>query len=393
MTGVAQANSGKPVKILVRGVNWLGDAVMTTPALQRLREARPDDSITLLTDEKIGDLFAGHPAVDRVICFSKRDSLLQVARKLRQERFDLALVFPNSLRSALETFLARIPTRIGYTRNGRGLFLTQRVQPRADEHAMRKRSDAEIRRLITGPKTAGEAPSISANVHHIHNYLHLTQALGARPEALPPRIAVQHAEIEAVLTKFDLEQYRRRKIPFFGLNPGAEYGSAKRWPVERFIAAAVDIQKLTGCCWLIFGGPGDQDLAATMERGIAQTRAELATKPAPGEVVNLAGKTSLRDLCAALSLCSVVLTNDTGPMHLAAAVGVPVVVPFGSTSPELTAPGLPGDPRHSILRAGAPCSPCFRRTCPIDLRCLKGIQAEEVAKAVVAAAAPVNNAR
>src|SRR5437763_2555976 len=130
-------------KILVRGVNWLGDAVMTTPALQRLREAKPNAHITLLTHEKLADLWREHPSIDATIPFAAGESVFQVASRLRHERFDVAVAFPNSLRSALEVFLARIPKRIGYARNGRSLFLTQALPPRSGALRMHKRSRAE----------------------------------------------------------------------------------------------------------------------------------------------------------------------------------------------------------------------------------------------------------
>jgi heptosyltransferase-2 len=158
------------------------------------------------------------------------------------------------------------------------------------------------------------------------------------------------------------------------LNPGAEYGPAKRWPPERFVAAAREIHQATACQWLILGGPADVSLAASIATELG---------PSAGETLNFAGRTNLRDLCAVLKACRVLLTNDTGPMHLAAAVGTPVVVPFGSTSPELTGPGLPGDSRHRLLRAVVPCSPCFRRQCPIDFRCMNSIQVEQVVAGVL----------
>src|SRR5205814_7184778 len=134
------------------------------------------------------------------------------------------------------------------------------------------------------------------------------------------------------------------------------------------------IQKQKDCVWLILGGKADQALAAEIEAAIQSPQ---------GAVSNLAGKTSLRELCAAVKLCRVVLTNDTGPMHIAAALGTPVVVPFGSTSPELTGPGSRGETRNALLSAHVPCSPCFRRECPIDFRCMRNISIEEVVEAVL----------
>jgi heptosyltransferase-2 len=158
------------------------------------------------------------------------------------------------------------------------------------------------------------------------------------------------------------------------LNPGAEYGPAKRWPVEKFVAAAKKIQQQTDCVWILLGGRGDLQLC---ERIKSETQnSKLKTQ-------NLAGKTSLRELMALLKLCRVLLTNDTGPMHAAAALGTPVVVPFGSTSPELTGPGLPGDARNHLIKSGVPCSPCFLRECPIDFRCMNGIGVERVIEAIL----------
>ena len=141
-----------PRRILVRGTNWLGDAVMTTPALRRLREQFPAAHIALLTHAKLADLWQNHPAVDETISFAAGESVLAVAQKLRAEKFDLALVLPNSPRAALEVFLAGIPQRVGYARPWRNWFLTRTVAPRADAVKMRKRSAVEINQLMAGVK-------------------------------------------------------------------------------------------------------------------------------------------------------------------------------------------------------------------------------------------------
>jgi heptosyltransferase-2 len=305
-----------------------------------------------------------------------------VGQKLRAGNFDLALVLPNSPRSALEVWLAGIPQRIGYARPWRNWFLTTRVAPRPNAMTMRKRSADEIKRLVAADRSAGVSPAsenkftggtpaLPSNTHQIHEYLHLVAALGANPEPLPPQLVVTSGEIEAVKKKFGLDKIKR---PLFGLNPGAEYGPAKRWPVEKFIAAAREIQNRTNCTWLTFGGEADATMAHRIESAIPSP---------PSAIWNLAGKTTLRELMALLKICRVLLTNDSGPMHVAAALGTPVVIPFGSTSPELTGPGLPGDARHRLLKSDAPCSPCFLRECPIDFRCMSGISVERVVEAVL----------
>src|SRR5207247_2753809 len=135
--------------------------------------------------------------------------------------------------------------------------------------------------------------------HHIHNYLHLGQALGAVSDPFPPHVAVQSDEVNSFMEKFGLAEHRKSGIPIFGLNPGAEYGPTKRWPAERFIAAAAELQRLTGCCWLIFGGAGDVPVSAAITSGILAQRPESSKVPL---ALNLAGKTTLRELCAGLSV-------------------------------------------------------------------------------------------
>ncbi len=354
-------------KILVRGVNWLGDAVMTTPALQRLRAAKPDARITLLTPEKLAGLWPGHPSVDVTFTFGDADSVFNVAKRLRAERFDTAVVLPNSPRSALEMFLARIPRRIGYARGGRSFLLTQTLPPRREAVRMHKRSVSEIQQRLAANVPRETFP---AEAHHVHDYLQLVAALGANPEPLPPLLHVSRDEVMAARNKFQLDG----PGPLFALNAGAEYGAAKRWPAERFVEAAAALHARTACRWIVLGGRADlpraQDIAT-----------QLAARTSTATVTTVAGQTSLRELCAVLKACALVLTNDTGPMHVAAALGTPVVVPFGSTSPELTgplsAPGLP----HALMHGEAPCAPCFLRECPVDFRCMKSISVQQVVDA------------
>jgi heptosyltransferase II len=384
-----------PRRILVRGTNWLGDAVMTTPALLRLREKFPDAHIAVLTPEKLKDLWLNHPAIDEIISCAPGESVWKIRRKLRLQigsevlrtseakfhagfvkpfpLFDTALVLPNSPRSAIEVFLAGIPKRIGYARPWRNFFLTQTVAPRSEAVKMRKRSVAEIRQSISNPTQNSKLKTQNPSSHQIFEYLHLVAALGANPEPLPPKLVVTPDEIDAAKKKFGLDKISN---PIFGLNPGAEYGPAKRWPVKRFIAAAKEIQQKTNCLWILFGGKNDLEITNQIESAIGNQQS----------AINLAGKTSLRELMALLKSCCVLLTNDTGPMHVAAALGVPVVAIFGSTSPELTGPISSNEVQHQIIKSNAQCSPCFLRECPIDFRCMNGINIERVVEAVLQAA-------
>jgi heptosyltransferase-2 len=346
-----------PKRLIVRGVNWLGDAVMSLPALMRLREALPETHIALLTADKLADLWTNHPAINEVILFTKVEGVGQVSRKVRAGKFDAALILPNSFRSAFESWLAGVPIRVGY---GRPFLLTHKIPPRTEHIEMHKRTPAEVKKLVTYfPQK--QRDSYPPSAHHLYQYLRLVSFFGASETPQAPAIEIAPQEVSAFLQKFGVD--RSRKL--IGLNPGAEYGPAKRWPAERFIEVASQINQ--NC--LIFGGPGDVPTAARIATAVPSS-------------LNLAGKTSLRELAVGLSLCDAVLTNDTGPMHLAAAVGTKVVVPFGSTAPELTGPGLPGDARRGLILGDAPCAPCFLRECPIDFRCMHAITPESVLAAL-----------
>ena len=371
-TSIPQAN-----RILVRSVNWLGDAVMTTPALLRLREAHPHASITLLTPAKLAGLWEGHPCINDLLSVDPSESLPALARRIRAGRFDLGLIFPNSPRSALELWLGGVKRRIGYTSRWRRLLLTQAIASRPGIVMMRKRSAAEVRQLIESPRPL---PPIPESSHQIHHYLHLAAAAGADPAALPPALHVTPGQSKAFRERFLPANQFPQDTLLLGLNPGAEYGPAKRWPEDRFTSLATRMLEQTACVWMLFGGAADQP---ANERIAATLNA--SHPPAAGgspRVVNLAGKTRLPELLAGLQLCRVVLTNDTGPMHVAAAVGTPVVVLVGSTSMELTGPGMPGDPRHQFIRGKAECAPCFLRECPVDFRCMESIPVDRVVTAV-----------
>ena len=370
MKPTAATDRAKGERILVRGVNWLGDAVMSIPALQRLREAKPGAHLALLAPEKLAGLWQGQPFIDELILFSPDGGVWQTGRRLREKRFTTGLAFPNSIRSALELWLGGIARRVGLARPFRSLFLTEPVSPRAGARQMRKRSGAEIRRLVA----RGTAPApIPASAHHVYDYLHLTAALGASLEPLAPQVTVSQEDVAAAAARLGLASARKDK-PYLGINPGAEYGPAKRWPAENFVATAIAVSKATGCRWLVFGGPADREFAQAISTALVQ---KLPTEA----VTNLAGQTTLRELAGLLKLCRVLLTNDSGPMHLAAAVGTPVVVPFGSTSPEMTGPFMALN--AEILRApGIACAPCFLRECPIDFRCMGQIAPTAVEKIV-----------
>jgi heptosyltransferase-2 len=347
--------------IVVRSVNWLGDAVMSVPALTRLREAKPNARITLLTPLKLAELWERQPFADEVLAFPPEASFWQVARLLREKRFDTGIAFPNSARSRLELWLGGVPIRVGM---GNGLLLTTWAARRDGAVAMRKRSAGEVRRRL---REGAQTESIPAAAHHSRHYLHLVGMLGASTEPMAPHVELSEEATERVRTRFGLT--RSPGQPWFGLCPGAEYGPAKRWPAERFAEAAKALAEKTGCRWVLFGGTGDAAAADAITRQTGEP------------MLNLTGKTSLLELAAGLKICEIVLTNDSGPMHLAAAVGARVVAIFGSTSPELTGPIY--SPGARILRQPVACAPCLRRACPVDLRCLRGIEPEMAVRAAM----------
>lgn len=361
--------------ILVRGVNWLGDAVMSTPALMRLREHLPGACITLLTPEKLTGLWGGHPAFDETLAIPPGAGPWRISRQLRSRGFTHALVFPNSFRSALEVWLAGIPHRIGYEGGWRKVFLTQPVRRTAGLTAMRKRSEREIRRLTREPDGAATYAAAPGS-HHVFHYLRLAAALGATPELSPPVLAVAERDVTATRRKFKIEE---SGPPLVAINPGAEYGPAKRWPIENFVNAAARVQAEYPCRWVILGGGNDRELAGHLAAELGKR----VSSPGSCAVANVAGETTLRELCAILRASRLLLTNDTGPMHVAAALGTPVVVPFGSTSAALTGPSASPAAPHQIFQANVPCAPCFLRECPIDFRCMKSITAEMVSRAMI----------
>jgi heptosyltransferase II len=258
-----------------------------------------------------------------------------VAKKIRKG-FDMAVVFPNSVRSALEVYLARIPRRAGNHGKYRRWLLTS----------------VFTGRLKPGPPR-----------HQMHHYLDLVEFAGAKVDEGMRRLetALRAAPRPAPAG----ENAPRMKI---GLCPGAEYGRAKRWLPERFAETANAVSQRRDCEWVLFGTARDarvgEDIAKRLE----------------GNFSNLAGKTTLAELIAALSECRLLLTNDTGTMHLAAYLGVPTVSLFGSTEPALTGPLGPG---NRVLRHHVECSPCFLRDCPLDFRCMKAITTDEVVEAVL----------
>jgi len=330
----------KPFKIVVRSSNWLGDAVMTTPAVQAIKKGRPDAHVTMLVKAKLADYWRRIPEVDEVLTIEAGDSVFGVARKLRG-KFDIAVIFPNSIRSALEAWLAGVPRRVGYPAKWRRGLLNQPYVIRAKKNQQ--------------PHPAK---------HQVFHYLKLAEWMGAE---------IGNAELSSFFATAQRKTNPSGSLKI-GLCPGAEYGPAKRWQPERFAQTANAVTAQCECEWVLFGVAGDAAIGDEISRQLT------------GKHTNLIGKTTLAELMDRISECAVLLTNDTGTMHLAAALGVPTVAIFGSTEPQLTAPL---GPCHRILRHQVACSPCFLRECPLDFRCMNAVTVEEAAKAVMETLAEV----
>jgi heptosyltransferase-2 len=345
---------------------------MATPALEQLARHFPETEIRILAREEVADLYISHPRVSGIIRFNRAEGMWSVARRIKAADFDAALLLPNSHRTALEVFLARVPMRAGLAAPFRSLLLTHTIRPRPERVRMRKRSPGEVRRLIQNPATAQPRPNTRA--HHVHDYLHLVSKLfGADPTLIPPSVYVGDEEICRVVEKLGLSPGK----PFFAMSPGAQYGPAKCWPAQNFIETAKAVRKESGGTWLILGGNKDAQACDRIAQALNVAN--------PGAAISLAGKTNLRELMALLKSSRLLLTNDSGSMHLAAALGTPLVAVFGSTSPELTGPVSTDQQRVKVLQGAAPCSPCYLRECPVDLRCLRGISAEAAAQAALEA--------
>jgi heptosyltransferase-2 len=329
-----------PKNILVRGVNWIGDAMMTIPAMRELRRLFPESRITLLIKEPMDQLFRSFSAVDYIIGFSVRQGprgiwdRLGLVRKLRQTHFDICVILPNSFDSALVPFLARIPERIGFDRDGRGLLLTSRVP------AIPKGTDG----------------------HQARHYLSLISVLGPTEPDLKLNLEVAQDALDWAETRL---AGLKKEVPgpLIAINPGAAYGPAKMWFPERFAELGSRLSAHLGAGIVIVGSPGERQLCGSIA---AETKAK---------VLDLSGETDLQQLAATLSLSDLLVTNDSGPMHLASAVGLPVVAIFGSTNPGATSPM--GE--NKIVQKSCECAPCLERICPRgDTFCMDLVQVDDV---------------
>ncbi len=325
-------------KILIRGPNWVGDAVLAIPAMKALRKRFSDAEITLLVRPWVAGLFTSAPFVDRVWSEPKPSRLgdwTRIARAIRSGRFDLALLLPNSFESALMMYVSRVPKRIGYATDGRGWMLTNSITP------------------------GGVAR------HQVDYYLELVKTLSsntARPSIEIEATAQERSTARTLLKNEGIAS----DAAFLVLNPGAAYGSAKRWHEDRFAKTAGLLAKELRLQIALIGSEAERPIAEQIAAQI------------PRRSIVLNGKTSLETLIGVLAEASLMITNDSGPMHIAAALGIPTVAVFGSTDERVTGPC---GARTRIVKKPVECSPCLLRDCPIDHRCMNGVTVEDVCRA------------
>lgn len=323
-------------------MNWIGDAVMTTPAISAIREHFPHAEITILANVMVSKLFLHHPGIDSIITFDRQGKhhgvagRLRLAAELRKHAFDLAIILPNSFDSALVPWLARIPARIGKCSDGRTLLLSGRYN------------------------AAKRVP----RCHEVEYYLDLMQYFGITGSQTPLHLFVTKEEESSASAL--LEGHGIKPNDFIlGINPGASYGSAKRWYPDRFAQVALRLADYWAAKVVIFGGPGETAIAADIDHRLE------------GTALNLAGKTSVRELMALIKRCNFFITNDSGPMHIAAAFGVPLVAIFGSTDSSGTSP-YSGN--SVVVRKNIDCAPCKLRECPTDHRCMTEVTVDDVVR-------------
>ncbi len=370
-------------KILIRGVNWIGDAVLTIPAINSVRRAFPDAHISLLVKPWVAEIFKESPDINEIILYEERfnsfSGKFKLARMLKARGFSTAILLQNAFDAAFITWLAGIPDRIGYSRDYRRLFLTRPVPVKKD----------------------------ILKQHQVYYYLNLLkESLNILPENTESLLFLTEEEIRQAKTLLNKSLNLNQESPLIGINPGATYGSAKRWMPERFAELIQRIINELNGRVVIFGSKSEAGIAQEIIQKIeiekirswedksfsaSQPLSFLTSPPANSGlrpcILNVAGKTNLRELTALISECDTFITNDSGPMHIASALLVPVAAIFGSTDRTVTGPLGNG---HKIVSKDIPCSPCMKRECPVSttrfreehLKCMTDITSDDVFNAL-----------
>jgi heptosyltransferase-2 len=328
------------MKIVIRAPNWIGDSILAVPAAYSLSKNFPQAQIWIAAKDWVKELFASHDFIKGVISLPDDDGFknLKVSiRKIKSFHFDIGVLLTNSFSSALLFYLGKIPERWGYNTDGRRVLLTRGV-------ALKK----------------GEECS-----HQLNYYLDLISGLGLK--TFPPKISLPVTQEEKGKAKEMLLSLNvDLKKPLVILNPGASYGPSKRWHARNYAKLAILLQDRKKAEILITGSKD--------ETGLVESISSFMTK----KPLNLTGKTNLRLLAGLISIADLFITNDSGPMHIANALKIPVVAIFGPTNPSFTGPF---QQPAAVIKKDVPCWPCSYRECPFDHRCMIKINAEEVFEA------------
>ncbi len=340
------SRTGTIERILIRGVNWVGDSIMTIPALRQLRRVFPHAHLTLLVRPPLVGLFREADFVDEVLSLELRSAreYWRAIAVLRARRYDMAVLLPNAFGAALLTFAAGIPIRVGYPTDGRAWLLTHRIPLR--------------------PQGRRE--------HQVYVYLHLIAELEHRLGGMErvsfadpiPRLTVSEERKQEALA-FLVQRGADVDRKIVVVNPGAVNSRAKQWLPERFAAVSDALLERGDTSVVLIGTPAERATSETVRR---------CMRRAP---VVVTGETSVGLMVAILSCAHLVISNDTGAAHVASAVGTPVLVLFGPTEDFAT---RPFSDRALVIRKPVACAPCMRRECPIDHRCMTGITVEDVVR-------------
>ncbi len=326
---------------VIRSPNWIGDGIMSLPAIRAFRDLFPGERLAVAAKGYLAPLFLNIPEIDEIVPLPDRwtaRTLPAAASGLRRRGFDRGLLFTNSFSSALLFRLAGIRPLAGYARDGRGFLLDERVAPPPPD------------------------------CHQQFFYLNLVERLAGRDadRTFPSSLAVSAAEKEEAAAWLR-EQGIAGDRPLLAVAPAAAYGSAKAWLPGRFREFILAwLRRRPESAVLLLGSASERERIAEVAAGL------------PAGAFNLAGRLALRRSIAVLSRCRLFVGNDSGLMHVASALAVPLVAVFGPTEPGRTAP-VAG--RFRLLHRGADCAPCRRRECPSDHRCMSAVAAAEVLEA------------
>ncbi|KAF3362210.1 Uncharacterized protein PHSC3_001277 [Chlamydiales bacterium STE3] len=332
--------NSKPKNIIVKMPNWIGDAVMATPILKDLKDYYSDAKLTAMCQANVASLLECNPYINEILSYSKPSGWMHrawhkdIISPLQRGDYDLGVLLTNSLSSAYWFWKGKVKNIVGYSKGVRRFLLNQ---------------------ALPFPKEIDKQ-------HLILTYKNLLTVLGIPISSTQPQLYLNESE-KAFAKNFLKRRGIEKNNIVVGINPGAAYGSAKCWLPERFREVALKLLERQNVFILFFG---DQNGASLVEK---------ICRDLPDRVLNIAGKTNLRELMALINACSLFLTNDSGPMHIASAFQVPLLSLFGSTDEIKTGPYH----HEKVIHKHVPCSPCFLRKCPKkDFPCMESIEVEEV---------------